>query len=267
MGPTEISLLTFALLIGAAFLAGLVDAVVGGGGLIQLPALLIGLPPDISTARVCGTNKLSSVAGTAMATGTYARKVRYEWPTALATVTCAGAGSAVGAQAVHIVPRQWFTPIVLVVVIVVGLYTLRRPALGLSAREGPQGLRRWVSAAGLGGVVGLWDGLIGPGTGILFIITFVTVLGMGFLEASAYGKLANFVTNLGAIAVFWARGNIWWELGLCMAAANLTGGFLGAHLALRRGNRFVRRMFLVVASVLALKLAWDTGLWVLGGLR
>ena len=144
----DLPLVTLILLVGAAFLAGWVDSVVGGGGLIQLPSLLIGLPPDTSVATVSGTNKLSSAAGTAVATGTYLRRVPVEWSVAVPLMAASYLGSTGGAQLVRFFPRQAFTPLVLATVVVVGVYTLRRPALGLETRLRHEGRARFVRVLG-----------------------------------------------------------------------------------------------------------------------
>ncbi|WP_420175637.1 sulfite exporter TauE/SafE family protein [Luteococcus sp. OSA5] len=245
-------------LVLAAFVAGWIDAVVGGGGLVQLPALLIGLPDDTPVATIAGTNKLPAASGTLMATLTYLRSVRVDWGSALPLMATAWLGSTVGANLAQHVPRRWFTPIVLVVILVVGAYTLRRPQLGLQQHLRHQGPAHWWRLLGLGAGVGLYDGILGPGTGTFFVIGLVAVLGYGFLEASALTKLANLTTNVAAITVFTLSGHILWPVALCMAVANLTGGLLGARMAVRHGNGFVRRVFLLVVGVLALKLAWDT---------
>ena len=251
-------LATLALLVVAAFAAGWIDAVVGGGGLIQLPALLIGLPQDTPIPTVSGTNKLSSAAGTAVATVTYLRKVRVDWKFALPLMAAAYAGSTAGAQLVRFVPRQLFTPLVLVVVVVVGIYTIRRPALGLETNLRHDGRARILRVLGIGLGVGLWDGLVGPGTGTFFVILLVAVIGYGFLQATVLTKLANLTTNVAALVVLGLTGHVLWGVGAVMAVANLTGGGIGARMALRHGNGFVRRVFLVTVSALALKLAWDT---------
>lgn len=253
-----VPLATLALLVVAAFAAGWIDAVVGGGGLIQLPALLIGLPQDTPIPTVSGTNKLSSAAGTAVATVTYLRKVRVDWKVALPLMAAAYAGSTAGAQLVRFVPRQLFTPLVLVVVVVVGIYTVRRPALGLETNLRHDGRARILRVLGIGFGVGLWDGLVGPGTGTFFVILLVAVIGYGFLQATVLTKLANLTTNVAALVVLGLTGHVLWGVGAVMAVANLTGGGIGARMALRHGNGFVRRVFLVTVSALALKLAWDT---------
>ena len=257
MSGVEISLATLAFLVAAAFLAGWVDAVVGGGGLIQLPALLIGLPADTPPASILGTNKVSSVWGTATSSITYAIKLRPDWRTVLPLVVGSAAGAALGAQAARYLPKQYFTPIVLVALVVVGFYTWRRPELGLHSARKHDGRKHYVLTTAIGLGVGAYDGILGPGTGSFFVILLVTVLGYGFLEASAKAKIANLFTNLAAIVVFATHGSVLWAIGLSMGAANLVGGFLGAHMAIRGGNAFVRKVFLIVVGALALKLAWD----------
>ena len=241
----QISVLTLIFLVGAAFLAGWVDAVVGGGGLIQLPALLTSLPADTSTATVLGTNKVASAAGKAVSSWTYVRRITPIAATALPLVLCALLGSAAGAGLASFIPRPWLSPIVLVALLAVGVYTLLRRA---------QVLR----SGGIGGVIGVYDGILGPGTGSFFIIAMVALLGYGFLEASVHAKLANLTTNIGSLLVFGLQGEVWWLLGALMACANVLGGFLGARLAIRLGSRFVRIVFLVVIGALAIRLSLDT---------
>lgn len=245
-------------LVLAAFIAGWVDAVVGGGGLIQLPALLIGLPSDTPTAHILGTNKLSSVAGTVMATITYARKITLHLPTLIPLVVCSFIGSAVGAAMARLIPKSFLTPIVLVALIAVGLYTWFRPQLGLIHAPRHSGTGEVLRVAGIGAGIGLYDGVLGPGTGSFFVISMVALLGYGFLEASAKAKVANLTTNIAAISVFGLNGEILLFIGACMAAANLAGGWLGAHTALRNGNAFVRKVFLIVVGSLTIKLGYDT---------
>ncbi|MCT1459676.1 TSUP family transporter [Aestuariimicrobium sp. p3-SID1156] len=245
-----------AFLVTAALVAGWVDAVVGGGGLIQLPSLLIGLPADTPVATVSGTNKISSAAGTLVATGTYLRKVKVQWLYALPLMLAAYVGSSIGARLVTLMPREWFTPIVLVALIGVGWYTVRRPQMGLNHEVRRSGWPLALMMTAIGLVIGIYDGFLGPGTGSFFVIALVAILGYGFLQASAMAKLANLTTNVAAIVVL--HDVINWKIGLAMATANLTGGFVGAAMAVRWGNAFVRRVFLVVVVVLGLRLAWDT---------
>lgn len=254
----QLGALTLLLLVGAAFLAGWVDAVVGGGGLIQLPALLTGLPAETSTATVLGTNKVASAAGTAVSSATYLRRVTPVLATVVPLVACAALGSAAGAGLASTIPKDWMSPIVLLALLGVGGYTLARPTLGLIHEPRHTGRAHGLRAAAIGGGVGLYDGVLGPGTGSFFIIAMVAVLGYGFLEASVHAKLANLTTNLGALLVFGLQGEVWWLLGALMAVANVAGGYLGARLALRFGSGFVRIVFLVVTGALAVRLAVDT---------
>lgn len=258
MSSLDLPLLTLVLLVATAFVAGWVDAVVGGGGLIQLPALLIGLPAATPPPSVLGTNKLSSVFGTATSSITYAVKVRPDWRTVLPLVVAAGLGSAGGAELAKFLPKTWFTPVVLVALVGVGYYTWRRPQLGLTSARKHVGRAHYGRTALIGLGVGAYDGFLGPGTGSFFVILLVAVLGYGFLEASAKAKLANLTTNLSAITVFALHGSVLWALGLVMGAANLLGGLIGARMAIRQGNAFVRRVFLLVLAALTLKLGYDT---------
>ncbi|MGJ6981171.1 sulfite exporter TauE/SafE family protein [Aestuariimicrobium soli] len=260
----EIALHVIVLLVLAAFVAGWVDAVVGGGGLIQLPSLLIGLPADTSVAAISGTNKVSSAAGTLTATATYLRKVSVDWKAAVPLMVLAYLGSTIGARLVNFLPKQAFTPIVLAALVGVGIYTVRKPTLGLHHQVRWTGWRGAAVAAAIGLVVGLYDGFLGPGTGSFFVIALVGLLGYGFLQASVLAKLANLTTNVAAIAVFSIQGVIIWKLALMMAAANLTGGFIGAQMAVRHGSGFVRKVFLAVVGLLVVKLAYDTVLLMVG---
>lgn len=246
------------LLIAAAALAGWVDAVVGGGGLIQLPALVIGLPKDIATPFVLGTNKISSFAGTLSASWVYLRKLRVHLVMLIPLVAGAYAGSTGGAAVSRYLPREVLSPIVLVAVIAVGIYTLRKPTLGLhhEPRHDTRIGTAWRSGV-IGLVVGFYDGILGPGTGSFFVILIVAVLGFGFLQASVHAKVANLTTNLAAIVVYGIHGELLLVLGLSMAVANILGAFIGARMAVRNGNAFVRRVFLVVMGILVVTLAWD----------
>lgn len=257
MDALGISTATIVVLVLVAFAAGWVDAVVGGGGLLQLPALLIALPDSTPPASILGTNKVSSVWGTAISSALYAVKIRPDWRSIIPLVIGASTGSALGAQAARFLPKEVFTPIVLLALVVVGIYTWRRPELGLITERKHVGRTHYLITLGIGLAVGAYDGILGPGTGSFFVILLVGLLGWGFLDASAQAKIANLVTNLSAIAVFAAHGAVLWQLGLMMGAANLVGGFLGARTAISKGNSFVRKVFLVVIGGLIIRLSYD----------
>jgi uncharacterized membrane protein YfcA len=204
-----------------------------------------------------GTNKVSSVWGTATSSLTYAVKIRPDWRTIIPLVVASACGSAAGAQLARFLPKAYFTPIVLIALVGVGIYTWRRPELGLVSKRKHDGRAHYGRTAAIGLGVGAYDGFLGPGTGSFFVILLVGVLGYGFLEASAKAKIANLVTNISAIIVFAVHGSVLWALGLSMGAANLVGGLLGARTAIRRGNAFIRKVFLVVLAGLILRLAYD----------
>jgi uncharacterized protein len=255
--PVSLAALVF--LIVAAGVAGWVDAVVGGGGLIQLPALVIAVPQDVSTPYILGTNKLSSFFGTLSASWVYLRSIRVQLNLLIPLVAGAFGGSAVGAALSRYVPREILTPVVLVAVVAVAVYTLLKPKMGLehAPRHTGNVAVGWRSVA-IGVAVGFYDGILGPGTGSFFVILLVAVLGFGFLQASVNAKIANLTTNLAALVVYGVHGEVILILGVAMALANMAGGFIGARMATRNGNGFVRIVFLVVLSLLVVKLAWDT---------
>jgi uncharacterized protein len=240
----------------AAGFAGWIDAVSGGGGLVQLPALLVVLP-GASPVQVLATNKLASICGTSVAATTYYRRVRPDLRTALPMAGIALVGSALGALCASLLPSEVFRPLVLVLLVGVAAYTLRRPGLGAVQQLRWDGRQHHV-AAGLGGLgLGFYDGIFGPGTGSFLVFLLVGLLGYSFLQASAKARIVNIGTNLGALAVFIPQGAPLWTLGLAMGACNVAGGWLGAHTAIRRGSAFVRVVFLVVVAGLVGKLGFD----------
>jgi uncharacterized membrane protein YfcA len=240
----------------AAFGAGTLDAIVGGGGLIQLPALLLVLP-HYPVVSLLGTNKLASVVGTGSAAVTYSRRIDMHRRTAVEMCVAAFAGSALGAFLATIAGSGFLRPVVLVALAGVWLYTLRRPALG--EVEGLRLTSRHQTGVAVGGgaAVGLYDGFVGPGTGSFLVFLLVGVVGLSFLHASATAKAVNTMTNLAALLLFGLGGHVLWGLGAAMAACNLAGSQLGARLAIRQGSGWVRRVFLVVVAALILRLGWD----------
>lgn len=241
----------------AALCAGFVDAIAGGGGLIQLPALLIGLPQS-ATVQVLGTNKLSSVFGTSAAAIIYRRKVKPDLSFTFAMAIPAFVGSMCGALLASHLPTHALRPLVFCLLIAVGIYTWRRPTLGHIELLRHTPSRRNIIAVVAGLSIGFYDGIFGPGTGTFLMVVLVALLGFAFLTASSIAKVVNVATNLGAILVFGIHGVILWHVGLVLGAANIAGGLLGARLAIRGGSAFVRQIFLVVTAVLILKVGVDT---------
>lgn len=245
--------LTLALIGGAALLAGWVDAVVGGGGLIQLPALLLGYP-NATPAQLLATNKVGSVFGTSVSAVTYYRRVRPDLRTAAPIAALAFLGSAGGAVVGLHIPKSAFNPIILVLLLVVGAYTVARPDLGRETELRYSGRRHTGYAALVGLLVGVYDGALGPGTGSFFVFALVGLLGYAFLEASAKAKIANAATNLGALAVFAPLGHVMVSTGAVVAGCNLLGGYLGARTAVRFGSGFVRGVFVVVVVAFVVRI-------------
>jgi uncharacterized membrane protein YfcA len=240
----------------AAGFAGWFDAVSGGGGLIQLPALLI-LLPGASPAQVLATNKVSGICGTTVAAATYTRRVRPDLRTALPMAGIAMVGAALGALCASLLPGELFRPVVLVLLVLVAGYVLRNPTVGEVQSLRFAGRRHHVTAGAGGFAIGFYDGIFGPGTGSFLVILLVGVLGYSFLQASAKARIVNLATNLGALLVFAQQGAPLWGTGLLMGVCNVAGGWLGAHTAIRRGSRFVRVVFLVVVAGLVLRLGYD----------
>jgi len=254
--------LTVLLLLGfAALAAGYVDAVVGGGGLIQLPALVVGLPGALPV-ELLATNKVASVCGTTASSATYYRRVRPHAGTFIPLMVFAFAGAIVGAVAAFLIPKSAFNPIILVVLVAVGAWVLLKPDVGTLTRLRFSGHRHTLLAMLTGLVIGFYDGALGPGTGSFFVITLVGLLGYNFLEASAKARLANWATNVASLVVFVPQGVVLWKVGLIMGVANLVGGYLGARTAVSRGARFVRIFFIVVVSAFIVRIGGDVvGLW------
>jgi uncharacterized membrane protein YfcA len=250
-----------ALMAVAGFASGWVDAVVGGGGLVQLPALLLGFP-GASPAQILATNKIAGIAGTATSSITYWRRVRPDLRTAVPMAVVAYFGAIGGALIGLHIPKSAFNPIILVMLVVVGTYTVARPSMGTQTALRFDGHRHTLVAMVTGFLIGVYDGALGPGTGSFLVFALVGLMGYAFLEASAKAKIANFATNLGALTVFAPGGHVMWGIGLVMAAANLLGGYTGARTAVARGSRFVRVVFVLVLVAFIIRIGGSVlGLW------
>lgn len=257
-GVHDPSTLTLVLLGLAAALAGWIDAVVGGGGLVQLPALMVAFP-SASTAQLLATNKLGSICGTTASSATYLRRIKPDKKTILPLAIAAFVGSIAGSMVASHIPRSAFNPIILIVLIAVGAYTLLKPSMGqLENLRHAQTKRHYWTAAAIGLGVGVYDGALGPGTGFFFVFALVSLLGYAFLEASAKAKLANWATNAASLVVFIPAGAVSWRIGLLLGVANLLGGYVGARTAVAKGAGFVRVVFIVVVAAFVLKIGYDT---------
>ncbi len=253
----DLTLATALFLLAASFFAGFIDSIAGGGGLIQLPALLIGLPKS-ETAEVLGTNKLSAVFGTTTAAALYRKQIKPDPKILLAMGLPAFLGSAGGAVLASNIPTSSMRPMVLVLLIIVAVYTWFKPDLGKfeNLRHLPK--RRVQIAAFAGVVIGFYDGIFGPGTGSFLMLILVASLGYAFITASAIAKVVNVATNVGAIMVFGINGAVLWQIGIILGVANISGAVLGARLAIKGGSTLVRKVFLLVTMALIVKVGIAT---------
>ncbi|MDT0412633.1 MULTISPECIES: TSUP family transporter [unclassified Streptomyces] len=254
----DIPLTTVLVLCLAALAAGWIDAVVGGGGLLLLPALLLGVP-HVPAAHILGTNKAVAIVGTGGAAFTYVRKgAPVNVRIAVGIGGAALLGSTIGALFAAGISSDVLRPMIMVVLLAVLAFVMLRPAFGTQAAGPAAGRGRVVAAillAGLG--IGAYDGFFGPGTGTFLVLALTAVLRLDLVSASATAKIVNTCTNLGALVTFAVQGNVMWGLALPLAACNLIGGMTGAHTALKRGSGFVRTVLVVVVLGLVAKLAYD----------
>jgi uncharacterized membrane protein YfcA len=249
--------LTLAALCGFAFLAGFVDAVVGGGGLVQIPALFV-LMPQLPPAVLFGTNKFAAIWGTLSAALQYARRMPPVWRTTLPATAAALPAAFLGAHAVSALDPALLRPLILVLLAAVLVYTLWRKDFGaLHAPRLSHAQQLWIGLA-TGALIGFYDGFFGPGTGSFLIFAFVGLFGFSFLAASASAKTVNVATNLAALAWFISHGQVLYATAMPMAVCQVAGSLAGSRLALRRGSGFVRVLFLVVVCALLARLAYDS---------
>ena len=247
---------TLALLTLAAFAAGFIDAVVGGGGLITMPALLLGMP-GAPLPVVLGNNKVQAGTGTTVAAWKFLRSGAMGWRDCLGPVIASAAGSVGGAALAYHLGTAFMRPLMIVLMAAMLAFTLLKPDLGrVHAPKYGQAHQRGLALL-IALILGFYDGFFGPGVGSLLIFLFVAVLGFDFLRASALAKAVNWASNMAALGVFLLRGSWTPAVGLAMAVGNGAGGWLGAHLALRKGSAWVRRLFLLVVSALLIRLTWQ----------
>ncbi|MFN9472364.1 sulfite exporter TauE/SafE family protein [Acidovorax sp.] len=240
----------------ASLLAGFVDSIVGGGGLVMVPALFAAFPAA-PPATLLGTNKAAGVWGTAMATWQYSRRVQMRWNALLPAAGAGFAGSFAGAWAVTVISPDFLRRLLPLVLLAVLAYTLAKKDMGRHHAPRFAGHAETAAACLVGLVLGFYDGFFGPGTGSFFVFLFVRLLGYDFLNASASAKLLNTATNVAAIALFAAKGHVWWHFAVTLAVANVVGSLIGTHMALRHGTGFVRGIFIVVVGALIFKTGYD----------
>jgi hypothetical protein len=238
-----------------SLLAGFIDAVVGGGGLIQLPALLLQLPSS-PLPTILGTNKIAALSGTSVAAAQYARRIRYNFPLLFVISFFAFTSAHLGAKLASRIDPASFRPLILVILISIAIYTYFKKDLGTRDGQTVRMPMQYLYGSLMGILIGFYDGFIGPGTGSFFVLAFVVLLGFEFVQASAYAKFVNCMTNFSAVMVFVKQGNYVLSIAILMAVCNVIGNVLGSVLALKKGNAFVRMFFLLVVSAMIIRYSY-----------
>lgn len=240
-----------------AFLAGMMDAAVGGGGLVQIPALFGLLPANTPIATVMGTNKFASICGTLTAGWQYVRKINVPWKMLLPAAALAFLTSYGGSMLVSHIPVHWFKPFILLILVVMAIYTFCKKDFGQKERLAKLSQKEWCIGLACGALIGFYDGVIGPGTGSFLTFMFIRLFAFDFLTAVASSKIINITTNLAALSFFIPNDYILWAWAIPLAACNLSGGFIGTHIALRGGTSFLRYGFMLLLVILIAKFAYD----------
>lgn len=249
---SDYSLYTLFFLTAFAFIAGFLDAIVGGGGLIQLPALLIQFP-QLALPTLFGTNKIAALSGTSIAAVQYAKRISFNWKALLSISLFSFIFSFFGARTVSYLDSEALKPLILIILIAIAIYTFIKKDLGNVATKDLSTTKKMIFGAVIGAVIGFYDGFFGPGTGSFFVLAFVVILGFDFLSASAYAKVVNCITNISALLVFVSHGNYLLELAILMAVFNISGNFLGTKIAFKKGNGFIRIVFLIIVMLMILR--------------
>ena len=253
---TDYGTVTIISLIMLSFVAGFIDAVVGGGGLIQIPALLISLPKT-PLPTIFGTNKIAALAGTSISALQYSKRIKLNYKLLITISICAGLASFLGAKVVSFINVNTLKPVILVVLILIAIYTFLKKDLGAVQTKNLSFDKQLIYGSLIGIIVGFYDGFFGPGTGSFFVLGFVVILGLEFVQASAYSKVINCMTNISALIVFIKQGNYILELAIIMSVCNITGNVIGTRLALKKGNTFVRTIFLLIVTLMIFRYGYD----------
>jgi uncharacterized protein len=251
--------ISFWLLMLAGFAAGFVDSIVGGGGLIQLPAFFLAFPQLALTnaPAILGSNKFAGFTGTTLAAVRYVRNTPVQWKAVAPAIVTALIFGFIGAELVQYLDKEMVRPVIFGLLIIVAIYTFIKKDFGLISKEGyaSRNLMAWSLLTGA--TLGLYDGFFGPGTGSFLIVIYVSLFGFDFLNASVSAKLINVATNIAALIAFIIAGNVIWEIAIPLAVFNMVGSYLGVKTALKRGRSFVRVFFLVVVTGMIIKFGYD----------
>ena len=240
----------------AAFAAGFIDSITGGGGLVQTPATLITLP-KYPVATLLGTTKIPSLFGTSIAAFQYAFKVNIRWKLLAIMCSVALVAAYAGSATVTMVSNTFMKPVFFIMLIVVFIYTYTKKDFGLAIERSVSQKKEYTWCIIIALLLGFYDGFIGPGTGSFLILFFISILGFDFLKASAHAKLVNVATNIGSILFFSRCGHILYQYALPMAVCNFTGAVIGSRLAILKGNRFIRVFFLLVITGTIIRFGYD----------
>ncbi len=252
----DYSPLTIAALILFPFVAGFVDAAVGGGGLIQLPSLLINLP-NASLPSLFGTNKIAALSGTSVAAYQYSKRIKFDYKLLFVVSFFSFIASFLGAKAISFMDANTLKPLILAILIIIAIYTFIKKDLGSIQTKVLSIEKKIIFGSLIGIAVGFYDGFFGPGTGSFLVLGFVVILGFEFVSASAYSKIINCITNVSALIVFVQQGDYLLEISILMAICNIAGNVFGSSIALKKGNAFVRIIFLVIVSIMILRYGYD----------
>lgn len=240
----------------ASLFAGFIDAIVGGGGLIQFPAFMI-LFPNASVPTAFGTNKIAGLSGTSIAAVQYAKRIKFNWKLLVITALSSLVFSFIGAKLVSRIDVNILKPFIFFMLIGIAIYTFKKKDFGSYPTKKITETRKHLFGFLLGIIIGFYDGFLGPGTGSFLVLGFVAFLGFEFLEASAYAKVINCVTNVSALYVFISQGNYILEIAIIMAVSNVIGSLIGSRMAILRGNAFVRKIFLFVVCIMIIRYGYD----------
>lgn len=240
----------------ASFFAGFVDAIVGGGGLIQTPVAMI-LMPNLSVASIIGSLKIPAFSGTSFAAFQYLKKVDMNWKLLSIMAVLAFGSAFLGSALLNVVSSDFMKPLLFFVLIGLAIYTFKKKNFGQHQEKAHTVKRQMLYAVIISILVGFYDGFIGPGTGSFLVLGFVSILGFDFLHASANAKMVNLATNFGSICLFVLKGKIIWAFAIPMAFSNALGGWIGAKLAIKKGNDFIRKFFLFVVVLTLIRFGYD----------
>jgi len=245
-----------ALLCLVAFIAGFVDSVVGGGGLIQTP-LSLTLLPNLSVANIIGTLKIPAFTGTSIAVIQYLKKVKVHWKLFVIMAFVAFVSAYIGSYFLTKVSNEFMKPLLLIILIAMGIFTFFKKDFGQATAKNIETKKLYIYGIIISCIIGIYDGFIGPGTGTFFVICFVSFLKMDFLTANTHAKLVNLATNFGSICLFLLKGKLLWSIAIPMAISNGLGGYIGSKFALKKGNQMIRKFLMLVIFLSILRFAWD----------